>query len=107
MYNFVLGVGIFVGYIIYFQNYSSFTGKAGLYLEDLYIRPEHRGKGYGKIFFKHVAKFAVDNGFARMEWVCLNWNKPSIDFYLKNEAEPMKEWTTYRLSGETLLKASK
>ncbi len=99
--------GVVVGYIIYFKNYSSFTGKSGLYLEDLYVRPQYRGKGYGKVFFKYLAKEAVDNGYARMEWVCLNWNKPSIDFYLKNNAEQMTDWTNYRLSGDTLLQAAK
>ena len=94
--------GVEVGFALFFHNFSTFLGRAGLYLEDLYIRPEHRGKGYGKATLQKMARIAVERGCGRLEWSCLDWNKPSIDFYLSLGAEPMEEWTVYRLSGEKL-----
>ena len=94
--------GVEVGFALFFHNFSTFLGRAGLYLEDLYIRPEHRGKGYGKATLQKLARIAVEQGCGRLEWSCLDWNKPSIDFYLSLGAEPMEEWTVYRLSGEKL-----
>ncbi len=91
-----------VGFALFFHNFSTFLGRAGIYLEDLYVSPEYRGKGYGKGLLKALAKIAVERGCGRLEWACLNWNKPSIDFYLSLEAAPMNEWTVYRLTGETL-----
>lgn len=94
--------GVEVGFALFFHNFSTFLGRAGLYLEDLYIRPEHRGKGYGKATLQKLARIAVERGCGRLEWSCLDWNKPSIDFYLSLGAEPMEEWTVYRLNGEKL-----
>lgn len=91
-----------IGFALFFHNFSTFLGRAGVYLEDLYIVPEYRGKGYGKSLLKELARIAVDRGCGRLEWWCLDWNKPSIDFYLSLEAEPMDEWTVYRLAGERL-----
>lgn len=91
-----------VGFALFFHNFSTFLGRAGLYLEDLYVRPEYRGRGYGKAILKKLASIAVERGCGRLEWWCLDWNKPSIDFYLSLGAEPMKDWTVYRLAGETL-----
>lgn len=87
-----------VGFALYFFNFSTFVGKAGLYLEDLYVLPEYRKKGYGKGLFKALVQKAVDLNCGRMEWVCLNWNQSSIDFYLSLGAKPLDEWTTYRLT---------
>jgi GNAT superfamily N-acetyltransferase len=78
------------------------VGKAGIYLEDLYVYPQHRGKGYGKALFLHLVKTAVERGCGRMEWVCLNWNQPSIDFYRAMGAISLDEWTTYRLTEDAL-----
>ena len=94
--------GVEVGFALFFHNFSTFLGRAGLYLDDLYIRPEHRGKGYGKATLQKLAQIAVERGCGRLEWSCLDWNTPSISFYLSLEAEPMEEWTVYRLSGEKL-----
>ena len=88
--------------ILFFHNFSTFLGRAGLYLEDLYVLPERRGKGYGKALLQRLARIARERGCGRMEWWCLDWNKPSIDFYLSLGAEPMRDWTVYRLSGATL-----
>lgn len=93
-----------IGFALFFHNFSTFVGGAGLYLEDIYIKPEYRKKGYGKTIFNYLAKLAVERGCGRFEWVCLNWNKPSIDFYLSIGAIPMSEWTIYRLEGEKLKK---
>lgn len=93
-----------VGFALFFYNFSTFVGKAGIYLEDLYVLPEYRGAGFGKLLFKELAKIAVNRDCGRYEWCCLNWNRPSIDFYLSMGAEPMSGWTTYRLSGEKLRK---
>ena len=91
-----------VGFALFFHNFSTFLGRAGIYLEDLYVKPEHRGKGYGKAILKKLASIAVERGCGRLEWWCLDWNKPSIDFYLSLGAEPMSDWTVYRIAGDTL-----
>ena len=91
-----------VGFILFFHNFSTFLGRGGIYLEDLYVKPEYRGKGYGKALLKRLAQIAVERECGRLEWSCLNWNQPSIDFYLSLGAIPMSEWTVYRLTGETL-----
>lgn len=91
-----------VGFALFFHNFSTFLGRAGLYLEDLFVLPEHRGKGYGKAILKKLASIAVERGCGRLEWWCLDWNKPSINFYLSLGAQPMDEWTVYRLTGDTL-----
>ena len=92
-----------VGFALFFHNFSTFLGRAGIYLEDLFVLPEHRGKGYGKGLLKQLAKIAVERGCGRLEWWCLDWNKPSIDFYLSLGAEPMEDWTVYRIAGDTLI----
>ena len=101
---FALENGEEIGFALFFHNFSTFLGRAGIYLEDLYVRPEHRGKGYGKALLKKLAKIAVERGCGRLEWWCLDWNKPSIDFYLSLGAEPMSDWTVYRIAGDTLRK---
>lgn len=99
---FALEDGKEVGYALFFYNFSTFLGKAGIYLEDLFVLPEYRGKGYGKGLLKTLAKIAVDNDYGRLEWSCLDWNKPSIDFYLSLGAEPLSDWTMYRATGDAL-----
>ena len=96
-----------IGFALFFHNFSTFLGKAGIYLEDLYVIPEFRGHGYGKAILKKLAKTAVERGCGRLEWWCLDWNKPSIDFYLSLGAEPMEDWTVYRIAGNTLEKLAK
>ena len=91
-----------VGFALFFHNFSTFLGRAGIYLEDLFVLPEFRGRGYGKALLKKLASIAVERGCGRLEWWCLDWNKPSIDFYLSLGAEPMSDWTTYRITGDTL-----
>lgn len=91
-----------VGFALFFHNFSTFLGRSGLYLEDLYVRPAYRGRGYGKALLARLAALAVERGCGRMEWWCLDWNRPSIDFYRSLGAQPMDEWTAYRLTGETL-----
>lgn len=91
-----------VGFALFFHNFSTFLGRAGIYLEDLFVLPEYRGKGYGKAILKKLAKIAKERNCGRLEWSCLDWNKPSIDFYLSLGAAAMSEWTVYRLSGDTL-----
>lgn len=91
-----------IGFALFFHNFSTFLGRAGLYLEDLYILEDYRGRGYGKATLRELARIAVERGCGRLEWWCLDWNKPSIDFYLSLGAQPMDEWTTYRLTGDTL-----
>ncbi|MEG0403569.1 GNAT family N-acetyltransferase [Anaerorhabdus sp.] len=95
--------GNIVGFALYFFNYSTFVGKKGLYVEDVFVLEEYRKKGYGKEFFKYLAQVAVDKNCGRMEWICLDWNQPSIDFYTKRlGAIPMDEWTVYRLTEEKI-----
>lgn len=95
-----------VGFALFFHNFSTFLGRAGIYLEDLYVKPAYRGKGYGKGILKELARIAVERGCGRLEWWCLDWNKPSIDFYLSLGAEPMNNWTVYRITGDTLRELS-
>lgn len=99
---FALEDGVEVGFALFFHNFSTFLGRAGIYLEDLFVKPAYRGKGYGKALLKKLAQTAVERGCGRLEWSCLNWNQPSIDFYLSVGAVPMKDWTVYRLTGDTL-----
>lgn len=94
--------GVPVGFALYFYNYSTFKVKRGLYLEDLFVLPEYRKKGYGKKLLLHLAKMAHEQGCGRMEWCCLDWNTPSIGFYKSLGAAAMSEWTTYRLNEEQL-----
>ena len=91
-----------VGFALFFHNFSTFLGRAGIYLEDLFVLPEFRKRGYGKALLKRLAAIAVERGCGRLEWWCLDWNKPSIDFYLSLGAKPMSDWTTYRITGDTL-----
>lgn len=91
-----------IGFALFFYNFSTFLGRAGIYLEDLFVKPEYRGKGYGKAILKKLAVIAVERGCGRLEWWCLDWNKPGIDFYLSLGAEPMDDWTVYRITGDTL-----
>lgn len=104
---FALENGKEVGFALFFHNFSTFVGRAGLYLEDLFVKPEYRGHGHGKALIRQLAKIAVERGCGRMEWCCLDWNKPSIDFYLSLGAKPMDIWTTYRLAGENLTEFAK
>ena len=101
---FVLEDGKEVGFALFFHNFSTFLGRAGIYLEDLYVKPEYRKKGYGKALLKKLAVIAAERGCGRLEWWCLDWNKPSIDFYLSLGAEAMSDWTVYRIAGDTLAK---
>lgn len=91
-----------IGFAVYFKNYSTWLGKHGIYLEDLYVTPEARGIGAGKALLKTLAEIAVKNDFGRVEWAVLNWNQPAIDFYLSLGAKPQDEWTVYRLTGQDL-----
>ena len=91
-----------IGFALFFHNFSTFLGRSGIYLEDLYLKPEYRKKGYGKATLKKLARIAVERGCGRLEWICLDWNRPSIDFYLSLGAVPMSDWTVYRLAGDTL-----
>jgi GNAT superfamily N-acetyltransferase len=91
-----------VGFALFFHNYSTFAGKPTLYLEDLFVRPEHRGKGHGKALLAAVARLAVERGCARLEWTVLNWNEPAIRFYNSVGAAPLDGWTIYRLTGDRL-----
>ncbi len=96
--------GQVVGISIWFLNYSTWVGKPGIYLEDLYIDPAYRGKGYGFAFLKELGKICVERGYERLQWWVLDWNQPSIDFYKSLGAVPMDEWTVYRVSGDALKK---
>lgn len=99
---FAVADGKEVGIALFFHNFSTFLGRGGIYLEDLFVLPEYRGRGYGKGLLKKLAEIAVKRGCGRLEWSCLDWNQPSIDFYLSLGAKRMDEWTVYRLTGETL-----
>jgi GNAT superfamily N-acetyltransferase len=94
--------GVSIGYALFFHNFSTFLGRGGIYVEDLYIRPQYRKRGFGKAFFQYFAKIALARGCGRLEWWCLDWNQPSIDFYISMGAQVMSEWSVYRLSGENL-----
>ena len=91
-----------VCFVLFFHNFSTFLGRAGIYLEDLFVLPEYRGHGYGKALLQQLARIAIDRGCGRLEWSCLNWNRPSIDFYRSLGARPMDDWTVYRVAGDTL-----
>lgn len=91
-----------VGFALFFHNFSTFLGRPGIYLEDLYIKPEMRGKGFGKIILSFLGKLAVERKCGRVEWSCLDWNEPSIKFYKQMGAVPMEEWTVYRVTGKDL-----
>ncbi|MFA5537251.1 MAG: GNAT family N-acetyltransferase [Bacillota bacterium] len=96
-----------IGFALFFHNFSTFLGRAGIYIEDLYVKPEYRGRGYGKSILKKLAQIAVERQCGRVEWWCLDWNKPSIDFYLSLGAVPMKDWTVYRIAGDVLTHIAK
>jgi GNAT superfamily N-acetyltransferase len=91
-----------VGFAFYFYTYSTFLGRPGIYLEDLFVQPAHRGKGHGKALLLRLAHIALAEGCGRVEWAVLNWNEPAIQFYQSLEAKPMNEWTVYRLTGASL-----
>lgn len=91
-----------VGFALFFYNFSTWLGRGGIYLEDLFVKESHRGQGIGKHLLKTLAKIAVDEGCGRLEWACLDWNAPSIAFYRAQGAVSMDEWTTYRLTGDAL-----
>ena len=99
---FALEDGREVGFALFFHNFSTFLGRAGIYLEDLYVRPEHRGKGYGKALLCRLGAIARERGCGRLGWWCLDWNRPSIDFYRSMGAVPMDAWTVYRVAGAAL-----
>lgn len=101
---FAMEEGTEVGFALFFHNFSTFLGRSGLYLEDLFVYPEHRGKGYGKALFLELVRIANERGCGRMEWVCLNRNKPSIEFYRSMGAMSLDEWTTYRLTSDVMKK---
>ncbi len=90
------------GFALFFHNYSTFIGRPGIYLEDLFVKPDLRGKGIGKALLAHLAKLAIERNCARLEWAVLGWNEPSIAFYKSLGAKPMDEWTVYRLTGDAL-----
>lgn len=94
--------GMVVGFALFFHNYSTFRGKPGIYLEDLFVKPEYRGHGHGKALFAELARLAVERDCARLEWAVLDWNAPSIAFYERLGAHPLNEWTTYRLTGDAM-----
>ena len=96
-----------VGFALFFHNFSTFLGRAGIYLEDLFVLEKYRGRGYGKALLSRLAQITVERGCGRLEWSCLDWNQPSIDFYLSIGAAPLDDWTTYRLTGVTLEKMAK
>lgn len=93
-----------IGMAIWFLNFSTWQGVHGIYLEDLYIEPEYRGRGYGLALLKHLAKICIERGYGRFQWWVLDWNTPSIEFYKSQGAVPMDEWTVFRVSGEDLNK---
>lgn len=93
-----------VGFALFFGNFSTFLGRGGIYLEDLYVKEAYRGRGAGRALLRELARLGLARGCGRLEWACLDWNRPSIDFYLSLGARPMSDWTTYRAAGETLKK---
>ena len=96
-----------IGFALFFHNFSTFLGRAGIYLEDLYVLPAYRGKGYGKALLKQLAQITEERGCGRLEWCCLDWNRPSIDFYLSLGAVPLEDWTVFRITGDTLKELAK
>lgn len=101
---FILEDNIEIGFVIYFYNYSTFVGKPGLYVEDIFIKEQYRNKGYGKLVFQYLAKKAYEEGCGRMEWVCLDWNESGIKFYQSLGAEKLDEWLIFRLTAENIKK---
>jgi GNAT superfamily N-acetyltransferase len=99
--------GRVVGFALFFQNFSTFLGRPGIYLEDLFVEPEHRGQGHGKDLLLALARLAVERDCGRLEWAVLNWNEPAIQFYKKLGAKPMDDWTVFRLTGDELQRAAK
>ena len=104
---FVLEGGKEVGFALYFHNFSTFLGRAGIHLEDLFVLPEYRGKVYGKAILKKLAQITVQRGCGRLEWCCLDWNTPSINFYESLKAKPLSEWMIFRVTGDTLNELAK
>ncbi len=98
----VFAGGAPVGFAVFFHNFSTWLGRPGLYLEDLFVKPEERGKGYGRALLVHLGKIARERGCGRMEWAVLNWNEPAIKFYRALGAKPLDEWTVYRLTGDEI-----
>jgi GNAT superfamily N-acetyltransferase len=98
--------GAVVGYALFFPTYTTFRGQPALFLEDLFVKPEHRGKGHGKALLRALARLTVERGWARVEWTVLNWNEPSIQFYRSLGARPLDEWIIYRLTGDALTAAA-
>jgi GNAT superfamily N-acetyltransferase len=94
--------GVVVGFALFFHNYSTFRGEPGIYLEDLFVEPDHRGAGHGKALLRALARLAVERGCGRLQWEVLNWNEPAIQFYRSLGAVPLNDWTGYRLTGEAL-----
>ena len=100
--NFIEADDQVVGFVVWFLNYSTWTGTHGIYIEDLFVLPEHRGNGYGKALLMHLANLCVTRGYHRLQWWVLNWNEPSIEFYKSLGATPMNEWTVMRVDGSAL-----
>lgn len=103
---FAVAEGQEVGFALFFHNFSTFLGRAGIYLEDLYVLEEKRGRGYGRALLAQLARIATEQGCGRLEWSCLDWNEPSIEFYLSIGAEQLDGWSGYRLTGDTLRRAA-
>lgn len=95
-------IDVAVGFALFFHNFSTFIGKPGIYLEDLFVKPEYRGRGFGKALLKHIAQLAEERNCGRFEWSVLDWNEPSIKFYKSLGAQPMDDWTMYRVTGDAL-----
>jgi len=91
-----------VGFTLFFTNFSTFLGRGGMYLEDIFVQPEYRSRGIGKAIFRELARICVSRGYGRLDWSCLDWNTPSIDFYLSMGAKPLDGWTIYRLQGDSI-----
>jgi len=96
-----------VGFVLFFPNYSTFLGRPGLYIEDLFVDESHRGRGFGRALLLYVARLASERGCGRLEWSVLDWNEPAIKFYKKLGAIPMSEWTVFRVTGESLARLAK
>jgi len=99
---FAVADGEEVGFALFFNNFSTFLGRSGIYLEDLFVKPEHRGRGYGKALLRQLARLTVQRGCGRLEWACLDWNEPSLGFYRSLGAKQMDEWKVFRVIGDTL-----
>jgi len=96
-----------VGFALFLQNFSTFLAQPGLYLEDLYVRPSFRGRGYGEALLRHLARLAVQRGYGRFEWAVLDWNQRAVDFYRKLGARPLDDWTTFRVTGDALARLAR